>query len=228
MTSFATIETGVVEFYDNRSDRTFGKFITAKGENIFFHLNQRDEKYEPYRLPKQGDRVEFVRVNADNRGPKASRWWFDPYVSYPEICCNRLGVTSQEGAYYVGGTAPYPDLSKGIRFDGERRVYASLRIHREDVERFVNRFKKWERGALIPTNLLIYIDSATGVFFFSSCWEQPGIPEGFKTMPLSIPMVVDPCDEVPDGIIASTNEVVRYFLEDLREIPNPNPEHQPK
>ena len=222
------METGTVKFFNNSPDKLYGFIEATRGGDVFFHFNNNANYGDTDRLPKKGDRVEFIRTEG-KKGPKAKEWSFDPYISYPDLCHRRLGTTSQVGAYYVGGLDPYPDLSDGIRFQGDRGMYHSLRIHRDDVERFVARVKKWETAQRhYHANVLAYVNETERSYFFSSRWQQPDLPEGFVAKTFRLPMAVKPRRDLHDGIITRKDELARICLGAMREIPNPNPEHQPK
>ncbi len=40
---------------------------------------------------------------------------------------------------YVGGRHGYPDLSQGLRFEGDPSDYHFLKIHKDDVATFITR-----------------------------------------------------------------------------------------
>ena len=222
------IEEGTVKCFYNVPDRMYGFIEARDGTEIFFHDNNCVDRHAE-RLARRGDDVWFERTMGA-KGPKATRWGFDPYDSYPDLCHSRLGTTSQVGAYYVGGSGDgYPDLSEGCQFKGSRAMYHSLKIHRDDVETFVARVKKWEKARThYRVNLLVYANEAERTYFFSSKWEQPELPEGYKPTVYRLPIAVKPRGDLYDGIITRKDEVQRMYLGGMREIPNPNPEYQAK
>jgi cold shock CspA family protein len=218
---------GVVTYFDSRPGKLFGFIEPVEGGKVFFHHNNNANYSEPDRLAKKGDRVEFISAD-DPKGPKAKEWNFDPYISYADLCHRSLGTTSQAGAYYVSGLDPYPNLSEGIRIQGDVGMYHTLRIHRDDVERFVSRVKKWERANLhYHQKVLVYVNEGERSYFFSSRWQQPDVPWGFAPKTFRLPMVVKIRKDLPDGIITRRDELARVYLGGMREIPNPNPECQP-
>lgn len=230
-----TVETGTVKFFKPEAEKLFGFIIADKGGEVFFHFNNHENYDEPHRKPKSegGDRVEFTRTEGKpGKGPKASAWNFDPYVSYPDLCHSRLGTTSQVGAYYVGGCDPYPDLSVGIRFQGDAAMYHSLRIHKDDVDRFVARVKKWEAAKLANRNrlVLIYYHPTEKKYFFSTKWQQPNLPPGFVSKTFALPQTTAHNWEITEGMVTNRLELVAcnvfFVYTDMREIPNPIPEFQ--
>ena len=79
-------------------------------------------------------------IKTDNR--------FDPvykdpdYVDFGDIARGRLGEQCQYGSRYIeGGLAGYPSLGDGLRFMGNQANYHSWKIHKDDVEEFVQRVK---------------------------------------------------------------------------------------
>ncbi|MFA6446131.1 MAG: hypothetical protein WCW14_02675 [Candidatus Paceibacterota bacterium] len=54
------------------------------------------------------------------------------------------GMQSQYASRYVNGMlGEYPNLSEGLRFDGNPEDYHELAIHKDDVVEFVRRVKEY-------------------------------------------------------------------------------------
>ncbi len=227
--SYFTLEMGTVKFFNNSEGRLFG-FIIADSDaaDVFFHYNNKEDMHHPNRLPKKGDRVEFFRLLSD-KGPKVESWGFDSFVSFPDLCHDQLGTTSQRGAHYVGGLSDTPNLSFGLRFQGTAAMYHSLRIHRYDVETFVNRYKKWEKAKLASRKRVLVYNSEDA-FFFSTQWQQPYLPDGFLPLTFNLPFMAEEwqrqLEGLHDGIVANLQDVLRTKLAGLRHIPNPSPEYE--
>ena len=61
------------------------------------------------------------------------------YVSFGEVSRQLLSMQCQYGCRYINGSRDYPALGLGIRFKGRVCEYHELRIHKDDVEQFVDR-----------------------------------------------------------------------------------------
>ncbi len=79
----------------------------------------------------QGDTPEHAGLASEPR---------DEFLRLGEICNGRLiNEQTQYVSYYLGGFGKSPDLSKDIRFTGERGDYHSMTIHAQDAEEFAKR-----------------------------------------------------------------------------------------
>ncbi len=67
------------------------------------------------------------------------------FVDLGDIARGELGRQKQYISLYVGGYGGRPDLSIGLRFNGDARIYHELRIHADDVEEFIHRVRE-QRG----------------------------------------------------------------------------------
>lgn len=67
------------------------------------------------------------------------------YVRLGDVARDRLGEQSQYVARFVGGLGSIPDVSDGLRFEGDAVDYHSLLIHRDDVGLFVARVEQWRQ-----------------------------------------------------------------------------------
>lgn len=66
----------------------------------------------------------------------------DPeYVDFGAIARARLGMQAQYARHYLVD----PEINAGIRWTGKIEDYHFLRIHREDIEKFVTRAIEWRR-----------------------------------------------------------------------------------
>ena len=68
----------------------------------------------------------------------------DEYVSVGDVCRGRLGMQCQYGSRYLDKRFEehqYTFLGDGLRVLGNCNDYHSMRIHKDDVETFVER---WE------------------------------------------------------------------------------------
>ena len=64
------------------------------------------------------------------------------YVNFGDISRGQLGIQCQYGSRYTDGGCGWKNLGEGLRFKGNTNIYHSLRIHKDDVEEFVNRYNK--------------------------------------------------------------------------------------
>lgn len=222
------MENGIVKFFKSEPDKLFGFIISEKGDEVFFHFNNHANYSEADRLPKGGDRVEFVRTEGKpGKGPKASEWNFSPYISFGDICHQKLGTTTQDGAHYVGGLGLIPDLSANIRLHGTAAMYQLLRIHRDDVEKFVARVKKWEAAKLSDNRAIrLFVSEEKREYFFSNNLSQTDV-EGFFLKVVRLPYTTFRTDANPDGIVSTIEEMTSdYYFGRMREILNPDPRSQ--
>lgn len=70
----------------------------------------------------------------------------DEFVSFGDVARGQLDQQCQYASRWVGGRHGWPDLSAGLRFDGDPVDYHSLRIHRDDVAEFVARARAAQNG----------------------------------------------------------------------------------
>lgn len=68
------------------------------------------------------------------------------FVSFGNIARKRCGEQAQYCSRYVGGRCGSPDLSMGLRFEGDPKMYHNLLIHVDDIEEFVRRFLENRKG----------------------------------------------------------------------------------
>ncbi len=65
------------------------------------------------------------------------------FVDFGDVSRGLIGLQCQYGSRYVDGRIEgWANLGEGLRFEGNTNNYHSLRIHRADVEEFVNRYQK--------------------------------------------------------------------------------------
>lgn len=63
------------------------------------------------------------------------------YVDFGDVSRSRLRKQTQYGVRYVNGDVDYPQHGNGLRFLGlDSPNYHDVKIHRDDVEIFVQRF----------------------------------------------------------------------------------------
>jgi hypothetical protein len=70
------------------------------------------------------------------------------FVSFPEVCWNLLDKQSQYGSYYVTGLCDRPNLGNGLRFLNRDKDYHDIRIHSEDIGRFLKRYERYKKGVI--------------------------------------------------------------------------------
>lgn len=110
----ATLERGVVNFFDSRSEKRFGFILLPSKEEVFFHFNDgapvKVGATEPEmetslrnREPQKGDNL-FFRRSQNRKGAKASPWCFaqDWERAEQEITQRQVyRLVKQEGAFHV-------------------------------------------------------------------------------------------------------------------------------
>lgn len=65
------------------------------------------------------------------------------YVDFGDRVRNAGLGQCQYVSRYVGGRHGSPDLSDGLRFEGDPSDYHFLRIHKDDVDTFIQRVKDY-------------------------------------------------------------------------------------
>ena len=66
------------------------------------------------------------------------------YIDFGDFSRHHLGLSCQQGSKYVDGVIDnYPELGQGLRFLGDNHNYHSLKIHKDDVQTFMNRFNDY-------------------------------------------------------------------------------------
>lgn len=69
------------------------------------------------------------------------------FIDFGDVARERCGDQCQYVSRYVDGKLPgYPVLGQGLRFEGSTRDYHDLKIHRDDVEEFVRRYKTYKKS----------------------------------------------------------------------------------
>ena len=70
----------------------------------------------------------------------------DGFVSFGDVSHKILNGTTQQISRYADGRLEedeYPNLAEDLRFSGRIDMYHSLRIHKDDVEKFVERVEEY-------------------------------------------------------------------------------------
>lgn len=70
----------------------------------------------------------------------------DPYVEFGEVAHKRLQEQTQYASRYLEGRHGYPNLGKGLRWEGDLDDYHFIRIHKDDVDEFVRRVEEYRRN----------------------------------------------------------------------------------
>lgn len=75
------VEKGIVTFFDGRPEKRFGFMLDASGKKVFFHYNNGGNhgSRTRNRMPMKDDEIHFIRIDVDDRGPKARLWAFDRF-----------------------------------------------------------------------------------------------------------------------------------------------------
>ena len=69
----------------------------------------------------------------------------DEFINFGDIARQYLNQQCQYASWYVGGFRNTPDLSGGLKFEGDPDEYHSLKIRRGDVAEFINRVQEYRR-----------------------------------------------------------------------------------
>ena len=70
----------------------------------------------------------------------------DDYVNFGNVSRGRLGLQCQYGSQYINGSCGRVNLGNGLRFKNvDSYNYHSLKIHKDDVERFVKRYMYYQK-----------------------------------------------------------------------------------
>jgi hypothetical protein len=80
----------------------------------------------------------------------------DDFTNFGDFCRKEMGIQSQYGSRYIDGRIPgYPNLGKGLRFEGKPYDYHFVKIHRQDRTEFLRRYKEydWDRSRMSHLNL---------------------------------------------------------------------------
>ena len=65
------------------------------------------------------------------------------YVNFGDVSRRELGLQCQHGSQYINGSCGRVNLGKGLRFINVSSFsYHAIRIHKDDVEEFVSRYKQ--------------------------------------------------------------------------------------
>lgn len=67
------------------------------------------------------------------------------FVNFGEVSRRLLGKQAQYGSRYVDGAfGEYPKLGEDLRIKGNSDDYHNLRIHQDDIDEFVKRYKNYQ------------------------------------------------------------------------------------
>lgn len=66
------------------------------------------------------------------------------YINFGDMARHKMNMQCQYASRYVDGVIDgWKNLGEGLRFKGNTNVYHSLRIHKDDVEEFVQRYNDY-------------------------------------------------------------------------------------
>lgn len=67
------------------------------------------------------------------------------FVDFGEVSRRLLGKQSQYGSRYIDGAFDeYPKLGEGLRINGNSDDYHNIKIHKDDIDEFVKRYKEYQ------------------------------------------------------------------------------------
>ena len=65
-------------------------------------------------------------------------------------------------------------------------------------------------------------------FFSTDHYQKHGLDDTYVPVTYTLPIHVLPRPSLPTGIITNVDELKLVFYDEMVEIPNPNPDYQPK
>ena len=72
-----------------------------------------------------------------------------PYTRFVYVA-QALREPVRAAGFALLGVKGYPNLSEGLRFDGDLSEPHFLMIHKDDADEFVRRFREWDRHGIAP------------------------------------------------------------------------------
>jgi hypothetical protein len=71
----------------------------------------------------------------------------DGFVHFGDVATRLLNKQCQYASRYVNGDfGEYPKLGEGLRFQGDSGNYHDMKIHIDDIEEFVRRYKEYQKN----------------------------------------------------------------------------------
>lgn len=77
------------------------------------------------------DMMDRIIAEADDKG----------FVSFGDVARGLLNMQCQYASYYIDGVGGRPVLADGLRIVGDSGNYHSLKIHKDDIQVFVDRVR---------------------------------------------------------------------------------------
>jgi hypothetical protein len=78
-------------------------------------------------------------MNAPNGDPNCE------YLDFGGVAHGLMGLSTDQASHFVDGIHGFPCLGKGLRFHGDPSIPRSLRIHLDDMDEFIARFRNFLR-----------------------------------------------------------------------------------
>ncbi len=67
------------------------------------------------------------------------------FVKFGDVSRKLMGKQCQYGSRYVDGAfGEYPKLGEGLRIEGSSDDYHNMKIHKDDIDEFMRRYKEYE------------------------------------------------------------------------------------
>jgi hypothetical protein len=63
------------------------------------------------------------------------------YLRFETVILEHLNEEGQYVSRFVDGALGCPNLGEGLRFEGDPANFLTLKIHKDDIETFINRYK---------------------------------------------------------------------------------------
>ena len=96
-------------------------------------------------LPEQ--RTIYLCVDEDGKKKEVSLETDDDgFINISDVSIGLLGQQGQYVSRYVDGILEgYPKLGQGLRVEGDSENYYSMKIHKDDVIKFVDKYKDYRK-----------------------------------------------------------------------------------
>lgn len=67
------------------------------------------------------------------------------FVDFGKVSRQLLGKQTQYGSRYIDGAfGEYPKLGEGLRVKGNSDNYHNIKIHKDDIDEFVKRYREYQ------------------------------------------------------------------------------------
>lgn len=88
---------------------------------------------------------------------KCGRKYNRDYISFGDFCRGEMGMQSQYGMYLFEGLCNNPALGYYLRIKGNMDSYHSVQIHKDDAQKFKERYKAYRDDKLDECEKCTYV-----------------------------------------------------------------------